>query len=286
MRTNPRPEGPILSESYDSAEDPSKLKFWWEAGVRDGDPVETPPLMLGPSPSLSSVSEAPQADSTRDVASHQMLASGNSGGRLSGSHHGRDSDVIRDQPRQSEIEWAPSNISEESVELGREIASSLSTKSALYRKRYSKDSPLRTVDEADHYASLDVTGGGPRLLEPAELLQETPSQLTFRVSWNASCELSRRSSFFRLLRPHMQEWDTDVLLADSSGSRKRPDSNASSFYASLLSSQTSMNEPGGILAPDKRTDSKHISREYPLGVNPSALRISVGLAEVDCLCVC
>lgn len=47
-----------------------------------------------------------------------------------------------------------------------------------------------------------------------------------------------------------------------------------------------MNAPGGILAPDKRTDPEQPSRESPLGVNPSALRISVGLAEVDCLCVC
>lgn len=152
--------------------------------------------MERPSPSLSSVSEAPQADSTRDVASDQMLTSEISGDSLSDSHHGRDSDVVRTRPRQSETEWAPSNMSEESVELGREIASSLSTKSAMDRKNYAKGAPLRVVDEGDHYASVDVTNDGPELLEPAELLQETPSQLTFRVSWNASLESSRPSSFF------------------------------------------------------------------------------------------
>jgi hypothetical protein len=173
-----------LASSYDSGNDPNKMQFWWNAGIRDGDPVGTPPSMTEPSASLASMSRAPTggveaAEGTNALEPSQIRP------RVDESRQGPSIYLRSTGPgesTQSGTEWKRSDMSEDPVEQGRELPPSLSEKQNFKRTSSGMKLAGQVVDEDDHYSLMDTTNDGKTLLEPAELLQQTQSQLTFRVS--------------------------------------------------------------------------------------------------------
>lgn len=286
MRDDQEADGDALAQSYDSANDPEKLNFWWEAGIRDGDPVATPPLMTESSPSLSSLAGALPSGFEGSAGPDELETSRIAPGSINAI------DVLRARAeviRQSKTNWAPSSISEGPVELGREIAPSLSGKTPFNRTSAIMGDSVQVVDEDDHYGLMTVTNSGKRLLEPAELLQTTQSHLTFRVSRRRNFARKAQSAdhAISLYFAYIQEWDTDMLLNSSTKSRERLEPRMRISNESPASSRTSLDGPaGGILAPEKATDSEATSRVSPPGVDPSDLRISVSKTEAEHLVLC
>jgi hypothetical protein len=79
----------------------------------------------------------------------------------------------------------------------------------------------------------------------------------------------------------LQEWDTDILLGNSTSSRERLQLRTRKSLDSLSSSRTSLDgSPGGILAPKKESETEGASRVSPPGVDPSTLRISVSKPDL------
>ncbi|KAJ9104020.1 hypothetical protein QFC19_004154 [Naganishia cerealis] len=162
-----------LSRSYDSALDPNNLKYWWDAGVRDGDPVGTP----------SSRDSPPFRHQEHSRHSrHQEHVRGGAQHGISSEKHtdqlsAMPSHAFAESGTQHDIEIVSKSDSDESVEQGREIAPSFSN-GMLSMRRTAGGQALLKIEEGDEEKEdgEDATGGSLSWLEPLEvLLQDAPN---------------------------------------------------------------------------------------------------------------
>lgn len=161
-----------LAQSYDSAQDPNNMKFLWEAGVRDGDPVGTPP---GRSISSLESSGALIADKQQSESLDTRLPL-----------------ALNDPPKEL-ASWELSRpignsamesvTSDDDVELGREFQQSLSDMFPRNKEFWGTDGSMHVVvEDDDHYSLKSVTNSGNIRMKSVEPFQQSQSALNLQVS--------------------------------------------------------------------------------------------------------
>lgn len=143
-----------LAQSYDSAQDPNNLKSWWEAGVRDGDPVGTP--QSRPLSSFES-SVAASADLEQQRLPDMSFANSKEGSDPLIDTSAQAPDKSSNQSR-STCTGAVKPVESEDVELGRELQTSLSDMLPRNKEFWGMAGSMQVVvEDDDHYNSKSVT---------------------------------------------------------------------------------------------------------------------------------
>ncbi|KAJ9106375.1 hypothetical protein QFC21_001521 [Naganishia friedmannii] len=198
-----------LAKSYNSAEDPNNLKYWWEAGIRDGDPVGSPLSQHSPPCRQSlnvlgnesrGMSSPPSTDQVASMSISQATpqAQENDGGNQAIS---QDSTILRPSPEGRGLtrhagEQISKSDSDESVEQGRELKSSLSDDVLFKEKATVGNALLEMVEREDGFGTqsdpADTSGGPTTWLEPLEMLLHEAPDLEL------NCQLLRSITTSRL----------------------------------------------------------------------------------------
>lgn len=168
-----------LAQSYDSAQDPNNLKFWWEAGVRDGDPVGTPPA-----PSISSLESSGAL-----IADKQQFKSLDTSVKPIGGLTLASDDSPQKPAASLELARSTKNsimetvASDEDVELGRDFQQSLSDTFPRHKEFWKMDGSMQVVvEDDDHYSLKSVTNSGNIRMESVEPFLHSQFALDLQVS--------------------------------------------------------------------------------------------------------
>jgi hypothetical protein len=169
-----------LAQSYDSAQDPNNLKFWWEAGVRDGDPVGTPPAHP-----LSSVesSLAASKDIGDPALPDKLSSSSETNLSLPSNNSAREVTTVSNSLQPHGIGPEETVGSEDDVELGREFQTSLSDMFPRNKQFWGTEGSMQVVvEDDDHYSLKSVANSGNIRMESVEPFAQSQSGLELNVS--------------------------------------------------------------------------------------------------------
>lgn len=169
-----------LAQSYDSAQDPNNLIFWWEAGVRDGDPVGTPPAHP-----LSSVesSLAASKDIGDPALPDKLSSSSETNLSLPSNNSAREVTTVSNSLQPHGIGPEETVGSEDDVELGREFQTSLSDMFPRNKQFWGTEGSMQVVvEEDDLYSLKSVANSGNIRMESVEPFAQSQSGLELNVS--------------------------------------------------------------------------------------------------------
>lgn len=201
-----------LARSYNSAEDPNNLKYWWEAGIRDGDPVGSPLSRHSPSTRRSS---HVLGDEYRGISPQSSMdqVTGMSSSQATSQARGDDCvgqlnpTVLHPSP---EERWPKQHTgkqllksdSDESVEQGRrELQSSLSDDALFKGRAIIENALLEIVDEKADEARAkadgpDVPGEQMPWLKPLDMLLQEAPELDLDVSIRPLASVDMSLNFY------------------------------------------------------------------------------------------
>ncbi|KAJ9124303.1 hypothetical protein QFC22_001103 [Naganishia vaughanmartiniae] len=220
-----------LARSYNSAEDPNNLKYWWEAGIRDGDPVGSPLHRYSPPSRQSSNALGNESRGISSPASIDQIARMSTSQAIAQAQEhdcrdqaiSQDSTIVRPLPVRRESkpdagQQMSKSDSDESVEQGRELKYTLSD-DVLFKGKTTVENALLEMpsgeagvarDEAD---GVDATGGPTPWLEPLGMLLHEAPDLQVDVSLSGRSLNANVSSDFHSCGSKQYElrpWDPMV----------------------------------------------------------------------------